>query len=296
MTLYAPLHEQNLSYSATLDRQLIDVVFARAGIVSVNDLAVSQRGAGANMSVDVAAGRCVVTGTDAAGQGKYLCWSDAVTNVTIATAPGTGLSRIDLIVAQVRDADQNGGANNDWIITKITGTAASSPSAPSAPPSSYVLAQVAVAANVTSIVTANITDKRSIVTPSASGTILASSTGTTSWTATVGSYTTINSALAVTVVAPPSGKVKLTFQALLNNGAAGVRAQFQWSVTGGSGPGTWRTGNIDYSGHEFFTGLWTGLTPGTSYTATLQWAYYNTPGALTLGDGTDQWLILAEGA
>lgn len=160
MTRYAPLHQQNLGYSATLDRQLIDVVFASPGTIAGTDLAVTQRGAGANMSVDVAAGRCVVTGTDATGQGKYLCWSDAVTNVTIATAPGTGLSRIDLIVAQVRDGNQNAGPNNDWIITAIAGTASSSPSAPSAPPSSFVLAHVAVGANVTSIVTANITDNR----------------------------------------------------------------------------------------------------------------------------------------
>jgi hypothetical protein len=162
MTLYAPLDIQNGTYSATLDRQLADAIFGAQGVVTIADLKVAQRGAGANMSVDVAAGKLVVLGTDNAGQGKYLCFSDAITNVAIATAPGTGLSRIDLIVAQVRDADQNGGAFNDWIITSVAGVANASPVAPTAPASSQVLARVAVGANVTSIVNANITDFRTL--------------------------------------------------------------------------------------------------------------------------------------
>ena len=162
MTLYAPLHAQNLTYSATLDRQLIDSLYSQGGIVLHTDLAVTQRGAGANMSVDVSSGHVVVTGTDAAGQGKYLCWSDATTNVVIATAPTAGNSRIDLIVAQVRDADQNGGANNDWVIAAVTGTPATTgtQAAPAAPASSFVLAQIAVGPSVTSIVNANIADLR----------------------------------------------------------------------------------------------------------------------------------------
>lgn len=160
MTLYAPSWMQNGSYSATLDRQLADALWTGGGVVGVGDLLVSQHAAGANMSVDVAAGHIVVPGNDNAGQGKYLCWSYAVTNVTIATAPGTGLSRLDLIVAQVRDSDQNGGANDDWIITAVTGTASASPSYPSPPASSLIIAGIAVGANVTSIVTANITDSR----------------------------------------------------------------------------------------------------------------------------------------
>jgi microcystin-dependent protein len=156
MTLYAPLDIQNGTYSATLDRQLLHMLFSAAGVVGASDLVVAQRAAGTNMSVDVAAGRAVVLGTDQADQGKYLCWSDAVTNVVIAAAPGTGLSRIDLIVAKVRDADQNGGVNNDWVIQAVTGSAASTPTTPATPASSLVLATISVAASVTAIVNANI--------------------------------------------------------------------------------------------------------------------------------------------
>lgn len=163
MTLHAPLWEQNDSYPAALDRTLIDVLFATGGgVVLSTDLAVTQRGAGANMSVDVSAGKIVIPGTDISDQGKYLCWSDAVTNVVIATAPGTGLSRIDLVVAKVRDADAIGGSNNDWVIQAVTGTAATTGTqvAPAAPASSVTLAAVAVGPNVTSIVTGNLSDTR----------------------------------------------------------------------------------------------------------------------------------------
>lgn len=153
---------QNDTYSATQDRQMIDALFSAAGILVTTDLAVSQRAAGANMSVDVAAGNCVVVGTDVTGQGKYLCKNTAVVNVSIAAAPSSGNSRIDLIVATVRDADADGGAHNDWIIQAVTGTAATTGTqvAPSAPVSSFILAQIAVGPTVTMILTANITDKR----------------------------------------------------------------------------------------------------------------------------------------
>jgi hypothetical protein len=161
VSLHLPVWLQNDTYIASLDRSLVDAVYAGGGgIVAPGDLIVTQRGAGANMSVDVAAGKAVVTGTDVAGQGKYLCWSDAVANVVIAAAPGTGLSRIDRIVATVRDADAIGGLNNDWILQRIAGTAGSTPSPPAVPASSLAIARVLVGANVTSILTANVTDDR----------------------------------------------------------------------------------------------------------------------------------------
>lgn len=167
MALLSPLFEEGLTYTATQLRELIDSLYSTAGIISLGDLIVAQRAAGANMSVDVAAGAAIVIGTDAAFQGKYLCKSTAVTNVTIAAAPSTGNSRIDLIVAEVRDADQNGGTHNDWIIAAVTGTAATTGTqvAPSAPASSYVLAQIAVGPTVTTIVNANVSDLRVFASP-----------------------------------------------------------------------------------------------------------------------------------
>lgn len=165
MTLHTPTWLQAGSYSGDADRSLIDALYVNGGVIAGGDLLVTQRGSGANMSVDVAAGKVVVVGTDVSGQNKYLCWSDAVTNVPIATAPGTGLFRIDLIVATVRDSDAIGGSNNDWIIQRVAGTAGSSPIVPAIPASSTILAQVHVGPNVTSIVTANCTDLRAFIGP-----------------------------------------------------------------------------------------------------------------------------------
>lgn len=198
MTLKPPNWMQLGTYSATIDREVLDTLFAAAGVVNVTDLAVIQRGAGANMSVDVPAGECVVTGTDLAGQGKYLCKSDATVNVVIATAPGTGQSRIDLIVATVRDQDQNGLAHNDWIIQAVTGTAAATGSqvAPAVPASSLLLAQIAVGPNVTTILTANIADKRVLVNliGPQRGNPAGDATGTGNASVTSGSAVTINMA------------------------------------------------------------------------------------------------------
>lgn len=160
-TLESPLWMQNDTYTGAQDRTLVDNLWATDGVLNVGDLLVAQRAAGTNMSVDVASGVGVVTGDDAAAQGKYLCRHlSGPTNVALAAAPGVGLSRIDLIVLRIQDAAVIGGANNNFIFDKVTGTAASSPSAPALPASCMLLAQVAVGATVTQILNANITDMR----------------------------------------------------------------------------------------------------------------------------------------
>jgi hypothetical protein len=155
---------QENTYPAQLDRWFIQDALGPgpALLGGVGAFAVSQHAAGANMSVDVAAGRALIPGTDVTNQGSYSVWSDAVTNVPLAAAPGTGQSRIDVIVLQVRDDFVIGGGHSDFVIVPIQGTAAAtgSQTIPTIPASSVALAQVLVGPLVTSIVTANITDVR----------------------------------------------------------------------------------------------------------------------------------------
>lgn len=162
MTLHDPLWQQQSTYSAKRDRSLLRALFTEGvlpGPLGASDpLRVSQRGAGANMSVDVAAGFGVITGDDEANQGNYLVESDAVANVVIGAAPGAN-SRIDLVVARVRDA-QVTGADNDWIIEVVAGTVAGSPVAPAVPNTAIPLAEVLVAAGTVSITDAMVTDRR----------------------------------------------------------------------------------------------------------------------------------------
>lgn len=166
MTLHSPLWQQNSSYPAQLDRQLIAALIGTPGRLRTTDLWVSQHAGGANMSVDVSVGNSFVEGTDISDQGQYLCWSDAVVNLAVAAAPGTGLSRVDLVVATVRDADADAGVNNDWIIQVVEGTPSSSaPAVPTAPVSSLELAAFAVGANVTSIVNGDIVNLPGVAAP-----------------------------------------------------------------------------------------------------------------------------------
>ncbi len=128
------------------------------GVVRPNDLKVTQHGT-PNMSVDIAAGMCNIRGTEATLQGVYAgCTNSASLTLTISAADATN-ARKDLVVAKVRDSEYS-GSSDDFSIVVVTGTPAGSPSDPAIPENSLVLARVAVAANATSIVTANITDLR----------------------------------------------------------------------------------------------------------------------------------------
>ena len=128
------------------------------GVVNASDFAVTQRGAGANMSVDVAAGSAWVRGTQSADQGAYHAYNDGTVNLSIASADPTN-PRIDLVVIRVQDAFYS-GATNSASVTVVTGTAAASPSDPTLPANALVLARVRVLAGATSITTARITDVR----------------------------------------------------------------------------------------------------------------------------------------
>jgi hypothetical protein len=129
------------------------------GVVSAGDLAVTQNGT-PNMSVNVAAGRAFIRGTETASlnQGVYSFFNDGAVNLAVAAADPTNPRR-DLVIAQVRDSNYSGGVN-DARLTVVTGTPAASPSDPTPPANALVLARIAVAAGATSVVTANITDLR----------------------------------------------------------------------------------------------------------------------------------------
>lgn len=128
------------------------------GVIGTTGLAVSQRGAGANMSVDVAAGVAWIKGDDSSSQPTYRCVNDGTVNLTVTAADATN-PRIDLVIAEVRDAAFS-GVSTDWRLRVVAGTPAGSPSAPATPANSIVLARLSVPALDTTIGTAQITDYR----------------------------------------------------------------------------------------------------------------------------------------
>lgn len=152
--------QNRTDHTAENDRSLLVSAFGgREGVSGANDMKVSQRGAGANMSVDVAIGRALVLGDDSAlTQGTYHVWNDAVKNLTIAASDPTN-PRKDIVVARVRDAFYS-GATNAWALEVIAGTPAASPAEPALPNNALKLAVVTVPAAASSIVDANIADSR----------------------------------------------------------------------------------------------------------------------------------------
>jgi hypothetical protein len=156
VTLQSPLWMHGLDYDGFEDRQIFAGI-GDSGVLGSGSLAVSQRGAGANMSVDVATGWCIIPGP----LGNYLCRNDGIENVPIAAAPSPGNSRIDVIYARARDAHAEGsGSDQDWIIDKVTGTPSGSPSAPSIPTYAIELARVTLTSATSSITNGIITNTR----------------------------------------------------------------------------------------------------------------------------------------
>ena len=171
------------SLTAETFRQAPSSLIAGTGVVGSGDLAVTALST-PNMSVNVAAGQVWVPGTLSSTSGfpanlnaqtayglpssfneqaAYFSWNNGTVNLAIAAADPTN-PRVDLVCVSVQDA-QYSGSNNQAVLQVITGTPAPSPSAPSAPGSTVVLAQVAVAAGATSIATGNITDERPFARP-----------------------------------------------------------------------------------------------------------------------------------
>ena len=130
------------------------------GIRSSTDLTVVQRGAGANMSVDVGVGFAMVQGDSVTNQGLFLAYNDAATNAVVTAAHAT-LPRIDRVCVRVRDAF-HGDAANDISFQVVAGTATSGATlvnlngAAAVPASHLLLANVLVGAAVSSITNANI--------------------------------------------------------------------------------------------------------------------------------------------
>jgi hypothetical protein len=149
---------QALSHPSDVFRRMLKAIARGSGVVLSGDLAVAQHST-PNMSVDVAAGSCIINGTEnAVTQGAYHVTNDALLVLSIAASDPTN-PRNDLVVAKIQDATYSGGTNAPSIVV-ITGTPAGSPVDPAVPANAITLARVVVAANVSSIVTANITDLR----------------------------------------------------------------------------------------------------------------------------------------
>jgi hypothetical protein len=141
-------------------RQFIGSLVAAEGTRTSTEFQVAQRAAGANMSVDISGGFCLIADDHAAGGGYYHLAEPSTTNLAVTAADPTN-PRIDRVIVQAHDQFQ-GDADNVISLRVIAGTPTGGASlinlngAAAVPSSSLLLANVLVPAAATSIVTSDI--------------------------------------------------------------------------------------------------------------------------------------------
>ena len=135
------------------------------GVLSYGDLRVSQRGAGANQSVDITAGTGWVRIDTGTRNGLAHCYSDATANVAVGAAHAT-LPRIDMVALRYNDSALPTGSGNTPTLEIIAGTATGGATldnrtgAAALPNDCMLLADILVPAASSSVVDANIRDRR----------------------------------------------------------------------------------------------------------------------------------------
>lgn len=165
--------QNRADHSARLMRNAIGCLVGKSGVVGVADWTVTQRAAGANMSVDISTGEGYVQGTEASQQGYYFLQSDSTpVNKNVGASSAT-LARKDIVIARVRDTLYS-GVLDSWAFEVIPGTAGSGVE-PNTPANSYKIATIDIAANATSIINANIT-RRAVPFSTFDGTVVCTST------------------------------------------------------------------------------------------------------------------------
>lgn len=169
MTGTVPLYLQSGSHAAR-DLRLAQTAFLGVPTTGLNraggivpgyggQLFVQQAGS-PSMNVLVSSGAALIPGTASATQGSYVAVNDASLTVAVPTAHAS-LPRIDSVVYRVKDdlyGDLIGEIGGTPVV--VQGTAASVPAAPTIPANSVKLYDIAVAANATTIVNGNLTDRR----------------------------------------------------------------------------------------------------------------------------------------
>lgn len=128
-------------HDAWLFRRSLESLLNNAGVTNVGDMLVTQRAAGANLSVDIAAGSGWTPGHSNVW-GRYYIENDFAKNLIMPAVNATN-DFICLVGAQVNDSEYS-GVTDAWDFAYVAGTPAASPIAPAAPDMFLTLATVRV--------------------------------------------------------------------------------------------------------------------------------------------------------
>lgn len=141
------------------------------GLFASGDFAVSQRGAGAAMSVDISQGRALIDPQQATHQGLYVVrrTSGSAFNTSADggytwTAADPTNARIDLLCIEIKDTDMDASGVTGWRFRVVDGTPSASATHqlevaqwPAIPSGCMPIAAIRVPAAATTLTTANIT-------------------------------------------------------------------------------------------------------------------------------------------
>lgn len=233
------------------------------GVAQAGAFQVTQRGAGANLSVDVASGIASVVGDDVTAQGTYQVWNDGTVNVTGITVPGSGTFH-HRIVLQVQDKFENSGLWTGYTaaITALLDTGGGLPAEPN---SAITLATIDVPTGSSSVTNSMINDFRIQM-----GTISAVKTADTARSSTTA--LSDDPDLQLTNLAN-SVRYRISACIFYTGGSGGGEGdlKFTWRVSSGaSGTYAVQQGNIAANSFQQVVGNWTDTnTAGTTGTSNL---------------------------
>lgn len=204
------------------------------GLYERGDFAVSQRAAGANMSVDIAQGRALML-PGGSHQGLYLARRTSGTAYNTSadggytwTAADASNARIDLLCIEMKDTDEDAGGVTGWRFRVVDGTPSASATHqlevgawPAVPTGCLPIAAIRVPAAGTTLTTANITNLNPIAGARGTTSLIATAETTTS-----ASYARLATPDVLMVYVPASGSiVRVAYKSLMKiSVASGTQA------------------------------------------------------------------------
>lgn len=242
------------------------------GVVDSGDYKATQRAAGANMSVDVAIGKAWIQVDTGTRNGLGFAYSDAIENIAVSASDAT-LPRLDQLVLQWNDSSIPTGVGGDVPTLRViagvptSGATLDNRNGAAALPADAVrLLDILVPAASTSVVTANIRDRR----PWARGGYvrkLGSNAGNyaTSSTASMVSIDATNLQMRMEASGAP---LRVQLRARMSISVAGVKVSFQYLqdavalLTGGP-----------------VSSDWVAVGAGLGFSVVGIWEYTPTPGS-----------------
>jgi hypothetical protein len=139
-------------------RGFIQAIVPGEGVLGPNDFKVSQNGGG-DGTVNVALGDAVIAGDGATNLGSYFVRSIGTVNLAVPSAGG-GITRTHRVIIRVRDSQLDASTDYDWTLEVLEDTGSGTPAQPN---SAITLALVSRTGS-NAVLTANITDSRTIAT------------------------------------------------------------------------------------------------------------------------------------